>query len=103
MLADLDYYHLEVVLIPSHDPDCAMRGGKIRVAHEHNAEWYQDFCSEYTARRKRPRRKRLHDTLIKRSNTRRGLLEIINGRCDSIYAQRLRDFIEHRIKCKKVA
>ena len=115
MLAELESSQLEVVLIPSKDRDCAMRGGKIRVAHMQNAEWYQDFCAQFTAKRrarcrrcfrrcqceKEEKRKRrwgkrprmLHDTSIKKQDTIRGLKELTRGKCVSIYAQRLAEFI----------
>lgn len=116
MLSELESQRLEVVLVPSRDPDCAMRGGMIRAVQEANPEWYQDFCSQFTAKRRascrrcyrrcqcdkeerqrlrwRTRPRRLHDTLIKRQDTIRGLRELIKGQCVSIYAQRLADFIE---------
>lgn len=125
MLAELESSRLEVVLIPSKVPDCAMRGGMIRAVQEANPEWYQDFCSQFTARRRaqcrrcygrcecskeerqrlrwRTRPRRLHDTLIKRANTIKGLKELMRGQCETIYAQRLTDFIEQRLVNKRAA
>jgi hypothetical protein len=119
LLVELESSCLEVVLIPSKDHDCAIRGGMIRVAHMKNARWYSEFCKHYTARRRRPckyhrrrcdcpkeekekrrwyfrdrRKSKLHDTSIKRQHTIRGLEELIRGSCASIYAQRLADFID---------
>ncbi len=37
---ELESNWLEVVLVPSRDPECAMRGGCLRVAHSYNADWY---------------------------------------------------------------
>jgi hypothetical protein len=96
MLMELESSRLEVVLIPSKFPDCAMRGGMIRAVQESNTRWYRDFCSQYTCRRKKLRRKRKHDTMIKREWTIKGLGELIRGRCETSYAHRLADFIEHR-------
>jgi hypothetical protein len=119
MLTELESSCLEVVLIPSKDPDCAMRGGMVRVAHMKNVRWYSEFCKHFTARRRRPckyhprrcdcpkeekekrrwyyrdrRKSKLHDTSIKRQDTIRGLEELMRGKCQSVYAQRLADFIE---------
>lgn len=132
MLVELESNLLHVELVPSDFWDCAMRGGKKRAVQYQNAEWYQDFCSEYTARRremcrihKRTRKvkgryctclpkekekrrwkfrnRRKHDTAIKRQDTIRGLRELIRGQCVSGYAQRLADFIERRLANKRVA
>ena len=116
MLSELEGSRLEVCLIPSRDPDCAMRGGMIRAVQESNPEWYQDFCAQFTAKRRahcrrcfrrcrcdkeerqrlrwRTRPRMLHDTLIKRQHTIRALKELVKGRCETIYANRLADFID---------
>lgn len=94
MLLELESSHLEVVLIPSRDPDCAMRGGMIRAVQERNARWCRDFCAMYPKHRTRPRRKRKPDTRIRRELTINGLNEILRGRCRSVYAERLAHFIE---------
>ena len=96
MLAELDSSRLEVVLIPSRDPDCAMRGGKIRAVQSQNAEWYRKFCDQHQSTRKR--RSFKSDTKIKRAHTRRALLEILSGRCATPYAERIKDFVERRQK-----
>jgi hypothetical protein len=46
-LDELEGNILEVVLIPSNDPDCAMRGGKIRAVQSQNAQWYREFCAAH--------------------------------------------------------
>lgn len=89
MYYELLHNHLEVVLIPSFDPDVAMRGGKIRIAVSHNAQWYQEFCADYPKRRSVPRFRKLPDTAIKRAHTLRALQEIANGKAETLYAQRL--------------
>jgi crotonobetainyl-CoA:carnitine CoA-transferase CaiB-like acyl-CoA transferase len=94
LLADLDANYLEVVLIPSRDYDCAMRGGKIRAVQYQNAQWYREFCALYPSARNHRRRK--FQTKIKRSSTRRALVELVNGTCRTEYAQRLRAFIKRQ-------
>ena len=92
LLADLLDSRLEVVLIPSRDPECAMRGGMIRAVQERNAQWYREFCEQYPSHRRWQNRK--GRTRIKRRDTIRGLNELIAGKCNSIYAQRLKEVIE---------
>lgn len=99
-LLELDSHCLEVVLIPSRDHDCAMRGGKIRAVQEQNAEWYRKFCSEHESNRKDRLRWSKFKTKIKRRETRRALEQLIAGKCESPYAKDLRDFIE-RDKAEK--
>ena|SRR2546421_8149373 len=95
LLAELESSRLEVVLIPSRDPDCAMRGGMLRAVQEQNADWYQSFARQFESHRKDRLRWRKFKTKIKRNDTLRGLRELVEGNCDSVYAQRLKDFIEH--------
>lgn len=90
-LAELEGNILEVVLIPSIDPECAMRGGMIRAVASANAQWYREFCLQFESSRRRQRKK--PDTMIKRQWTRRGLNELIDGKCHTTYAQRLKRFI----------
>lgn len=120
-LRELEQQSLEVVLIPSKHWEVAQQGGMIRAVQQENPEWYQEFCGLYRARRggrttrcdwcglwhhkksrcskgkkRRPpayRQKRLFDTSVKRRDTVRGLKELLSGQCQSVYAQRLRDFI----------
>jgi hypothetical protein len=93
MLADLKCSRLEVVLIPSHDPDCAMRGGMIRAVQEQNADWYREFCGLFETTGKNRWRRSKFQTKIKRRWTIRGLEELIEGRCSTAYAERLETFI----------
>lgn len=93
-LLELDSHHLEVVLVPSRDHDCALRGGMIRAVQEQNAEWYRKFCSEHESNRKDRLRWSKFKTKIKREQTRNALLELIAGKCETHYARDLRDFIE---------
>lgn len=93
-LIELDSHCLEVVLIPSRDHDCALRGGMIRAVQEQNAEWYRKFCGEHESNRKDRLRWSKFKTKIKRANTRRALQELIAGKCESYYARDLRNFIE---------
>lgn len=92
MLSDLQACRLEVILVPSRDPDCAMRGGMIRAVQEQNADWYRNFCKQFPSNRRWQNRK--GRTKIKRRDTERGLRELIAGKCETQYAQRLHSFIE---------
>lgn len=91
MLADLQSSCLEVVLIPSRDPDCAMRGGMIRAVQYQNADWYRKFCKEHPSNRRWQNRK--GRTLIKRNWTIKGLNDLIEESPKTIYTERLRAFI----------
>lgn len=104
MLCDLRAGALEVVLIPA--PDARHTSHMVRAVAGQNAAWYQKFCDQFQARRRRPRRSRTKsDTRIKRRDTLRALAELARGECRSEYAQRLYDFIcsEHRVRCSALA
>lgn len=90
-LDELEGSILEVILVPSRDDECAMRGGMIRCVASENARWYREFCLQYESSRNRGRKK--PDTMIRRQWTRRALGELKNGKCRTIYAQRLKRFI----------
>jgi hypothetical protein len=92
-LLELESNYLEVVLIPSRDHDCAMRGGKIRAVQYQNAEWYRAFCAEHESQRKDRHKWRKFKTKIKRRETRRALTALISGKCETRYAQMLKEFI----------
>lgn len=95
-LIELESHSLEVVLIPSRDHDCAMRGGMIRAVQEQNCEWYRAFCGEHESSRKDRLRWSKFKTKIKRQLTRRALKELIAGKCETHYAKDLREFILRR-------
>jgi hypothetical protein len=96
LLMELENAHLEVVLIPSQDSDCAMRGGMIRAVQESNADWYRSYCDRYQSSRRR--RSHKSDTRIKRAHTVKALERVIRGQLDSAYAERLEPFIRQRMK-----
>lgn len=92
--AELQQCRLVVELIPSQDPDCAAQGGRIRVAVEHNPEWYQHFCSLYLSTRRRKNQCE-PDTRIKRAHTLRLLQRLAAGLpCRSVYAEDLLSYAE---------
>lgn len=93
LLDELDGSRLEVVLIPSRDGECAMRGGMVRAVQSQNAEWYRKFCKEHESNRKDKWKWNVFKTKIKRQHTRRALNELISGKCETPYAHDLRDFI----------
>lgn len=87
MLAELESSQLVVVLVPSRR--AVNEGGCIRVAMDRNCEWYRRFCAAHGSSRVRHRA--LHDTCIKRRDTRRLLERLIAGRPSrSKYAEELR-------------
>lgn len=92
-LLELDSHYLEVVLIPSRDHDCALRGGKIRAVQYQNADWYRAFCAEHESLRKDRNRWRKFKTKVKRRETRKALEELISGRCETSYAKMIHEFI----------
>lgn len=100
MLGQLERQRLEVELAPSLDDECALRGGKIRVVTGHNPDWYRKFCNQYPPSRSKPRqgKRGQRDTRIKRNHTIRALNEIIAGRCETEYAQRLFPFVEAQMR-----
>ena len=91
MLAQLGSERLIVVLVPSRDPDCASKGGKIRAVESCNPDWYRDLCAEYVSSRGTRRGK--FDTLIKRQHVERALREIASGKVATIYAQRVIPYV----------
>jgi hypothetical protein len=93
-LDELEANFLEVVLVPSGDADCAMRGGMIRAVQNENAEWYRKFCGEHGSNRKDIMRWSKHKTKIKRRHTIRALNELIAGKCETPYAKDLAHFIK---------
>jgi hypothetical protein len=94
LLDELEGSCLEVVLIPSHDHECAMRGGMIRAVQTQNADWYRKFCGEHSSNWKDSWRWSKFKTKIKRQHTIRALNELIDGKCATPYAKDLRGFIQ---------
>lgn len=96
LLIELTGLRLDVALIPSQDPECAMRGGKIRAVQEANADWYREFCSRHPSSRRR--RKKAPDTRIRREHTLAALERIIAGADKGTqYAARLQPFIAAKL------
>lgn len=93
-LDELEANRLEVVLIPSGDPDIALHGGMIRVVQSQNAKWNREWCKEHGSNRKDIMRWSKHKTKIKRQHTRRALKELIAGKCETPYARELAVFIK---------
>lgn len=86
----------EVVLIPSQDPDCAMRGGMIRAVQSAPPRWFSEFAGQWM--RNSVRQPRLRPNFIKREWTLCGLRRLMKGDDKSVYAQRLRRFIEDELE-----
>jgi hypothetical protein len=95
MLFDLQAYELEVVLVPAPDPRHS--GHKIRVAQNQNARWYQEFCAQYRSNR----RGRKWRTRIKRRETIRALENILDGKTEGLYVERLLEFIRRKNENEK--
>lgn len=68
MLYDLSVNQLIVTKIPSIYKDQAIRGAGIRSVESRNPLWYREICAKYLSNRKKPRKKQLLDTRIKRKN-----------------------------------
>jgi hypothetical protein len=99
MLAELEASCLEVVLIPSGDPNIASRGGMIRAVQSANPEWYQDFCSQYSRARRSRKRTPNHDTIIDRRATLAALRRLVDRlEVSGVYGARLEEFIEGRLR-----
>jgi hypothetical protein len=95
LLAELEGARLEVILIPAREE--RFPGHRIRVAAEHNADWYRDLCSEYQSSRRRNRRND-NDTRIKRLDTIRALERALAGKLESAYVDRLMPYIQERMR-----
>jgi hypothetical protein len=94
MLAELETYRLEVVLVPCRR--FVNEGGMIRVAAGKNAKWYSEFCYDHSSSRARVHR--LHDTKIKRRNVLRLLNRLIlTGESRSKYAGEIRGIAMRRV------
>jgi hypothetical protein len=95
MLYELESNYLEVVLIPARDQ--RHEGHYIRAVQYQNADWYRKFCAEYLSGRRTQNAK--GRTLIKRRETIRALQKILQGVVDdSVYVERLLDFMEREAK-----
>lgn len=93
MRDEMEYRRLEVILIPSKNHECAIRGGCIRVAINTNPEWYQELCSSYP----RPDCKKWYKTrtIIKRANIIKLLDRLLAGqKINSKYEQDLNNIVD---------
>lgn len=94
MQADLRSRRLIVDLV---FPHWAERG--MRLVSQRNPRWYRQFCDTYSpSNRTRLRQREKRDTYIKRAHTLRALGEIANGRCNTLYAERLLPWVEDELK-----
>lgn len=94
LLDELEGNYLEVVLIPAPEPNYTDH--KIRAVQYQNAEWYRKFCEQYVSARKGFKTR----TRIKRRATIKALEKLASGVNDSIYTQRLVEFIHSNYKEK---
>lgn len=95
MRDELERSRLEVVLVPSRDPQTAARGGMIRCAVDRNPLWYRELCAGSESQRRGKRR--LFQTLIKRRGTLRALARIALGEPAGMYGERLLPVIAREI------
>ncbi len=95
LLDELESSYLEVVLIPA--PERKHAEHYIRAVQSQNAQWYRKFCEEYVSNRKGSKLR----TRIKRRATIKALEKLANGINDSIYTERLLEFIRNNYKEKK--
>ncbi len=87
LLDELDANYLEVVLCPASDQKHS--GHCVRVVQYQNAYWYREFCSMYSSARKGFKTR----TRIKRRETRKALEKLANGENNSVYTERIIDFL----------
>ena len=66
MLFELETNKLIVVKKPNIYKEKTERGVDIRSVESRNPSWYRQICEKYPSNRKKPRKKRIHDTKIKR-------------------------------------
>ncbi len=92
MLWQLEQNQLVVKLLPAPEP--RHHSHCVRKVAMRNPAWYRDFCAAHPSRRTHPRRRGKPDTAIKRAATQRALQELMHGRCQSLYAQRLLPYVE---------
>lgn len=111
MRDELESSGLEVVLAPQKRR--TNEGGCIRVVVSKNPPWYRKLCESYSKNRTKPRKRRKHDTAIKRSHTFRALeflTELASNKNNyesvsnalqekHIYARRILEIANLRLKC----
>ena len=105
MYDELQTHKLEVILIPA--SESMHSGHKIRVAANHNPEWYRDLCEKYQSNCPSHKNRSKSDTKIKRqailnflSNPDKhqnfkykdDLLEIAEQRIENYYSECLSHF-----------
>lgn len=96
MLLELEANALIVVLTPASEP--MHEGHQVRTVYMQNSSWYRRLCEEYTAHRNNPRRRRKHDTAIKRSEIVRILNRMIEGKdTKSKYKEALLEIAKRRL------
>lgn len=91
MLDELESGWLEVAKVES------QQGGYVRVCVSVNCEWYSAFCRAHEGFRHNRRYKKPR-TFIKRCHTIAALKRIVAGEVDSVYADRLKPFIDEQIE-----
>lgn len=92
MLDEMEHLNLHVELVPA--PRQQHHGHKVRVAVERNPEWYRELCLTSTKRRRRARRRRLHDTDCRRPQVLAALRSMARGGCPrTAYQHRLLPFV----------
>lgn len=97
MHSELESQRLEVVLVPSpveYWPTERQR----RVVCERNPGWYRRLCARHQSGRRKPRRKKHGDTLIKRKHVLRALQEIAEGQLETEYSRRVYPFVQDKTR-----
>lgn len=98
MLAELETYRLEVILVPQRRH--TNEGGMIRMAAGKNPKRYSEFCYDHSSSRVRVHLK--HDTRIKRRNVLRLLNRLIlTGKSRSKYAGCIRGLALRRVNLSR--
>lgn len=92
LLDDLARSRLEVALAPA--PRARHAQHCIRQVLNRNPDWYRRLCGQVANWRRTPRRRRAHDTGIKRDRVERSLLRLNRGRCLTSIDWLLRPIVE---------
>jgi len=100
MLGALQNNRLEVILIPDKQINNAVRGKKIRMVVQVNAEWYRRVCADFPNARER--KNRAFDTAITRRETLSSLNRMLRTKIASfVYDHRILKYIPGFLRAKE--
>ncbi len=91
MLQELDYFVLEVGLIPAPDPQHYTHC--VRAVWSRNPDWYRELCAMFP-RNRRNRKSHYTDSKVKRGDVRRALVQMLREGSRSYLAEYLLSFAQ---------